>query len=122
MIFRVLKNYFSCSSLHVAVETMQHSDLKRLVAKYKFSIVAENAICDDYVTEKLWRTLEVGSVPIIIGSPKIRVRIMNHILKSIKFIIFYVKSFKCYVFFVCVFLGHSSRPKFSNSCIRFQQN
>ena len=55
---------------------MQHSDLKRLVASYKFTVVAENAICDDYVTEKLWRTLEAGSVPIVIGSPKIRVRKM----------------------------------------------
>ena len=41
------------------------------VAKYKFIIAVENAVCDDYVTEKLWRTLQVGAVPIYLGAPNI---------------------------------------------------
>ncbi|XP_043488050.1 alpha-(1,3)-fucosyltransferase 10 [Polistes fuscatus] len=39
------------------------------VAKYKFTLAFENAVCNDYITEKLWRPLVVGSVPIYYGSP-----------------------------------------------------
>lgn len=42
------------------------------VARYKFTISFENAICEDYITEKLWRPLVVGSVPIYMGSPSVR--------------------------------------------------
>jgi hypothetical protein len=38
-----------------------------LLAKYKFVIAIENAICDDYITEKLWRALQLGSVPLYLG-------------------------------------------------------
>jgi alpha-1,3-fucosyltransferase 10 len=38
-----------------------------LLAKYKFLIAIENAVCDDYLTEKLWRTLQLGSVPLFLG-------------------------------------------------------
>ncbi|RZF49283.1 hypothetical protein LSTR_LSTR013372 [Laodelphax striatellus] len=41
------------------------------IARYKFIIAFENAICDDYITEKLWRSLIVGSIPIYYGSPTI---------------------------------------------------
>ncbi|XP_045211550.2 alpha-(1,3)-fucosyltransferase 10-like [Mercenaria mercenaria] len=51
---------------------MEHEDFFRLQAKYKFSFAMENAVCDDYITEKLWRPLMLGSVPIIHGSPKIK--------------------------------------------------
>ena len=56
---------------------MLHDGLMKLLAQYKFTIVAENAICDDYMTEKLWRAFTVGSVPIIIGSGKIRVSLIK---------------------------------------------
>ncbi|XP_032241043.1 alpha-(1,3)-fucosyltransferase 11 isoform X2 [Nematostella vectensis] len=42
------------------------------LAQYKFHIAFENAICQDYMTEKLFRPIEVGSVPIYMGSPKAR--------------------------------------------------
>jgi hypothetical protein len=42
------------------------------LAQYKFHIAFENAICKDYMTEKLFRPLEVGSVPIYMGSPYAR--------------------------------------------------
>ncbi|CAH1159349.1 unnamed protein product, partial [Phaedon cochleariae] len=41
------------------------------MAQYKFIISFENAICEDYITEKLWRPLIVGSIPIYFGSPTI---------------------------------------------------
>lgn len=54
---------------------MHHDDFHKLAAKYKFALAMENAICDDYVTEKLWRPLRLGSVPIVFGSPKVKVEI-----------------------------------------------
>ena len=29
----------------------------------------ENSVCDDYVTEKLWRAFYIGAVPVVYGSP-----------------------------------------------------
>lgn len=43
------------------------------VSRYKFVIAIENAMCEDYITEKLWRPLMVGSVPIYLGSPSVAV-------------------------------------------------
>lgn len=48
------------------------------LAQYKFHIAFENAICNDYMTEKLFRPLEVGSVPIYMGSPVARDWVPNH--------------------------------------------
>ncbi|XP_062607946.1 alpha-(1,3)-fucosyltransferase 10-like [Saccostrea cucullata] len=51
---------------------MFHDDFYKLIAKYKFAAAMENGICNDYVTEKLWRPLFVGTIPIVIGSPRIK--------------------------------------------------
>lgn len=42
------------------------------IARYKFIIAIENAVCEDYVTEKLWRAIHLGVVPIYLGSPSVR--------------------------------------------------
>ena len=47
------------------------------MAKYKFIISIENAVCEDYVTEKLWRTLKVGAVPIYLGASNIEEYLPN---------------------------------------------
>ena len=52
--------------------TMDHQDVLKLQSQYKFSLAFENAICHDYITEKLWRPLTVGSVPVVRGSPTVR--------------------------------------------------
>ena len=52
-------------------EKMDSKEYLNLLAKYKFVISIENAVCEDYVTEKLWRTLQVGAVPIYLGAPNI---------------------------------------------------
>lgn len=51
--------------------TFEDKGFYKIVGKYKFTLAFENAICDDYITEKLWRPLEVGSVPIYRGSPSV---------------------------------------------------
>lgn len=52
---------------------MNNDDFLQLMAKYKFTIAFENAIGDDYITEKLWRPLMLGSVPIYLGSSSVHV-------------------------------------------------
>ncbi len=52
---------------------MNNKEFLQLMAKYKFTIAFENAIGDDYITEKLWRPLTLGSVPIYMGSPSAQV-------------------------------------------------
>ncbi|XP_012559412.1 alpha-(1,3)-fucosyltransferase 10 isoform X1 [Hydra vulgaris] len=42
------------------------------IGKYKFVLSFENAICNDYITEKLFRTFNMGSIPIYKGAPNIR--------------------------------------------------
>ncbi|XP_071107003.1 alpha-(1,3)-fucosyltransferase 10-like [Haliotis cracherodii] len=54
------------------IQGMDHKDFYKLAAKYKFSLAMENGICDDYITEKVWRPLMVGSLPVVMGSPKIK--------------------------------------------------
>lgn len=48
-------------------------EFMKFVGHYKFTIAIENSVCIDYITEKLWRPLIVGSVPIYLGSPTIKV-------------------------------------------------
>ncbi|GJQ77277.1 hypothetical protein Trydic_g20701 [Trypoxylus dichotomus] len=47
-------------------------ELMKFVAQYKFTLAIENSVCTDYITEKIWRPLIVGSVPIYLGSPTIK--------------------------------------------------
>ncbi|CAG5135651.1 unnamed protein product [Candidula unifasciata] len=54
------------------LEGMAHKDFYELLSHYKFVLAMENAVCDDYITEKLWRPLMVGAVPVVFGSPKVK--------------------------------------------------
>lgn len=68
-------SYGKCSNniavpkpLEDPVESMHSDDFLTFISRYKFHISFENAICKDYITEKLFRTVHVGSVPIYKGS------------------------------------------------------
>ena len=52
--------------------TFGRDDVLDIVGKYKFVLSFENALCHDYFTEKYWRPLYAGSVPIVRGSPTIQ--------------------------------------------------
>eukprot|EP00095_Tigriopus_kingsejongensis_P007724 maker-scaffold2453_size15579-snap-gene-0.6 protein:Tk07724 transcript:maker-scaffold2453_size15579-snap-gene-0.6-mRNA-1 annotation:"fut10_danre ame: full" len=41
------------------------------LGQYKFILSLENAVCPDYITEKLWKPLEAGSIPIYLGAPNV---------------------------------------------------
>lgn len=58
-------------SLLEDVSHFNHQKLRKILARYKFTLTIENYGCDDYVTEKFWRPLITGSVPVYWGSPKI---------------------------------------------------
>lgn len=58
-------------------EHMDDPEFLRLMAGYKFTLALENAIGDDYITEKLWRPYHLGSVPVYLGSPSVRDWIPN---------------------------------------------
>ncbi|XP_075151477.1 alpha-(1,3)-fucosyltransferase 10 isoform X2 [Haematobia irritans] len=47
-------------------------ELLKFMARYKFIISYENGVCYDYITEKFWRPLIAGSIPIYFGSPSIK--------------------------------------------------
>lgn len=47
-------------------------NLLGFMARYKFVIAIENCVCEDYLTEKFWRAILVGVVPIYFGCPTIR--------------------------------------------------
>ncbi|KAF2364425.1 Glycosyl transferase family 10 [Trinorchestia longiramus] len=68
---RCLNNKELPEQLQDGVASMDHPDLAALIARYKFAVAIENTACDDYVTEKLWRPLTVGTVPLYWGSPTV---------------------------------------------------
>ena len=68
-----LSTHLICS-LRDPLKGMSHDDFHHYLARYKFVFALENAVCEDYITEKFWRPFIIGSVPIIYGSPKARVR------------------------------------------------
>ena len=54
------------------VTSMDSDELTDITAQYKFTLAIENAYCEGYITEKIWRPMRAGSVPIIKSSPTIK--------------------------------------------------
>lgn len=54
------------------LNNLDKAEFLNFVARYKFVIAIENGVCEDYVTEKFWRAIKVGTVPIYFGCPFIR--------------------------------------------------
>ena len=52
--------------------TMHNKGFIEFLQRYKFMISFENGICDDYITEKLYRTINVGAIPIYKGAPNVK--------------------------------------------------
>lgn len=50
---------------------MDDQNFYQILTQYKFILAFENAICDDYITEKLWRALKLGVVPVYYGAPNV---------------------------------------------------
>ncbi|ALC44467.1 FucTB [Drosophila busckii] len=73
-------SYGGCLHNRDLPESMQNDYLNHLysptilhfLARYKFMIAIENGVCEDYITEKFWRPLIIGVIPIYFGSTSIR--------------------------------------------------
>uniref|UniRef100_K7G9Q3 Fucosyltransferase n=1 Tax=Pelodiscus sinensis TaxID=13735 RepID=K7G9Q3_PELSI len=52
--------------------TTEDSEFMNFISRYKFHLAMENAICNDYMTEKLWRPMHLGAIPVYRGSPSVR--------------------------------------------------
>lgn len=80
MMFQQIDSYGDCLNNRILPVELKYDYRNRLkakqlfkfIARYKFVIAIENAACDDYVTEKFWRAIHLGVVPIYFGSPSIR--------------------------------------------------
>jgi alpha-1,3-fucosyltransferase len=59
--------YGECGSKGLDCLPWKSLECDQLLADYKFYIAAENSLCPDYVTEKFYRALQVGTVPIVYG-------------------------------------------------------
>lgn len=55
------------------LNTIDTDEFRKFIARYKFVIAHENSVCNDYITEKLWRPLILGVVPIYYGAPNVQV-------------------------------------------------
>ncbi|XP_026566808.1 alpha-(1,3)-fucosyltransferase 11 [Pseudonaja textilis] len=58
--------------MDTSTATTEDSEFMNFISKYKFHLAMENAICPDYMTEKLWRPMHVGAIPVYRGSPSVR--------------------------------------------------
>ncbi|KAL4240180.1 Alpha-(1 3)-fucosyltransferase 11 [Mactra antiquata] len=56
---------------HDNMAPLEDENFYRFAARYKFTLAMENYVCDDYITEKVWRPLRLGSVPIMFSAPNI---------------------------------------------------
>ncbi|XP_069609350.1 alpha-(1,3)-fucosyltransferase 11 [Ranitomeya imitator] len=68
-----LKNrQFSSKRLEdTSTATTEDGEFMAFTARYKFHLAMENAICADYMTEKLWRPMHIGAIPVYRGSPSV---------------------------------------------------
>ncbi|XP_058984271.1 alpha-(1,3)-fucosyltransferase B-like isoform X1 [Musca domestica] len=57
---------------HDYLNNLYAPELLKFIGRYKFVISYENGVCEDYITEKFWRPLIAGSIPIYYGSPSIK--------------------------------------------------
>lgn len=61
-----LKKYGKCGDFELPWE--DYNALFNLLNTFKFYLSFENSCCDDYITEKFWRTLDMGVVPVVMGA------------------------------------------------------
>jgi hypothetical protein len=70
VLFKYIFKYF-IQSLRDPINSMESPEFLEFLSNYKFVFAMENAVCNDYVTEKLWRTLYIGSLPVVFGPENI---------------------------------------------------
>jgi len=64
-------SYGRCLRNRVLTEDRGAETKRRTIARYRFTLAFENSCTRDYVTEKFYAPLCVGSVPVVLGAPNI---------------------------------------------------
>ena len=59
--------YGKCDDSFNSTKADNNSFILELSKHYKFYLGFENSDCDDYITEKFWRALSLGMIPIVRG-------------------------------------------------------
>ncbi len=63
-----IDSYGGCNrNMNYNINEHSYEEVLRLMSQYKFNLVLENSLCKDWITERYWRTLELGIVPIVRG-------------------------------------------------------
>lgn len=76
-IIKELMHHFRVDSLSQCLNNkewpkdVKRSDKNAMMRKYLFHLAFENSVEDDYITEKLWGSLQSGSLPIYLGAPNV---------------------------------------------------
>lgn len=53
------------------IEDRDNNDWRSMLSKYKFTLVFEDSIATDFVTERFFESLKAGSVPVYLGAPNV---------------------------------------------------
>ncbi|PIK58989.1 putative glycoprotein 3-alpha-L-fucosyltransferase A-like [Apostichopus japonicus] len=64
--------YGKCGKLSICSATWKADcslEFDNLMKTYKFGLALENSCCNEYITEKFWNMLTLGTVPVVIGPP-----------------------------------------------------
>ena len=69
--------YGSCGPLKCGVKMDKDCD-KMLSSDYKFYLSFENSLCQEYVTEKLWRAYANDIIPVVMGASKYATYLPKH--------------------------------------------
>lgn len=66
-------NFGNCENTASLPRERNHKE-ERLMAKFAgssfFYLALENSVCEDYITEKLWRAVRAGAVPVVFDAPQ----------------------------------------------------
>ena len=60
--------YSACKFHKSRVKHLTREEFRMMRAKYRFYLAFENSLCEDYVTEKLFKIFSLNIVPVVLGN------------------------------------------------------
>lgn len=84
---KLLKRYIAVDTYgKCGIMTCSHRDRScdTRMTTYKFYLAFENSLCSEYITEKVWRPLQQGVVPIVLGGADYETYLPKHSYINVK--------------------------------------